>query len=275
DITGSAVYATRSLVIGTEIPGSVHGFDVSPDGTAMVVGGQWGNTPANNDTNRFTSAGTGAVVGGWAATFDGTPTYIENYANIGKTQSVVSTGSPGATEVSGLSTAQLTAEANYTGWDFTDTWEIDEGVSPATVQEQTPYLDNIKSNTGTCEDYMIIWNRPYGGSTNHGFAAVPQPVQWEYTGAYVERHNGSTWVDKTFYPPEANHASVIGPNSYRLTTLWENTTRGIIRRPSEIIHTDGLATPIGRPMAVDSFNSTVGSSTISSNVVITIQNPRK
>jgi hypothetical protein len=99
--------------------------------------GDTGTDAGSTFTNTYsdvTVTGGGTDTGGWAGTFDGTPTYVENYGNTTKTASVVGTGSPGGTEVSGLTTAQLNAEVNYTDWDFTNTWEIDEGVSPATLQ---------------------------------------------------------------------------------------------------------------------------------------------
>lgn len=257
-----AVTIRDSYVEGTvDSGGDLAGGLIGDTGTD--AGSTFDNTYAD-----VTVTGGGTDTGGWTGTFSGTPTYVENYGNTDKTASVVGTGSPGATEVSGLTTAQLNAEANFTGWDFVDAWEIDEGVSPPTIQEQNLDSDKIISGD-TRAEHMISWDRPV--------VVGPTPLfpKWEYTGAYVERFNSGNWIDKTFYPPETNHASVTGPNSYRLTTIWENVTRGVISRPLEIVHAEGLTTPIGKPFVTEVFNNAPVSVINASNLVITIQNPRK
>jgi len=91
--------------------------------------GDTGTSASSTFTNTYadvTVTGIGTDVGGWAGTFSGTPTYVENYGNTTKTASVVGTGSPGATEVAGRTTEELQARSAYDGWDFVNTWDWPE-----------------------------------------------------------------------------------------------------------------------------------------------------
>ena len=110
---GGAVTVRNSYVEGT----------IDSDGD--LAGGLIGHTGANagstfeNTYADVTVTGGGTDTGGWAGTFSGTPTYVENYGNTTKTASVVGTGAPGGTEVSSL------IGAPYTGWDFVNIWDAD------------------------------------------------------------------------------------------------------------------------------------------------------
>ena len=231
-------------------------------------GGLIGYTGTNTSTlfeNTYadvTVTGGGTRTGGWCGWWElEIATGIENYWN--ETKTVAGFGSagdtPGATEVSGLTTAQLTAETNFTGWNFTTTWEIDEGVTPPTVQEQTPSINTIRTGA-YCDNYMITWNRPDSRT-------------YTFVGSYYETRSGTNWIDKTFVSADQNHISVAA-GQYRLTTIWRHAVTGLVTRDVEIIHTAGLTAPSGRPGGVEALRGVVGAAS-TNNLIIIIQNPRK
>jgi hypothetical protein len=273
---GGAVTVRNSYVEGT----------IDSDGD--LAGGLIGHTGANassifeNTYADVTVTGGGTDEGGWTGTFDGTPTYIENYSNTTKTASVVGTGAPGGTEVSGLTTAQLTAEANYTDWDFTSTWEIDEGVSAATLQFDTN--NNIRVG-GFCDDqWMVQWGIPtYNNST-------ATPPSYIYKGAIVEERVAGGWSLPRFIPPERNAALMTPDTQHRITAVWDfyyNTGFELRRFPNlytavkevgvtddRLFNSQNTSDRYGL-YGTDSYTIVDGSAASSANFTITISNPRK
>jgi hypothetical protein len=208
---GGAVTVRNSYVEGTV------------DSGGDLAGGLIGHTGANassifeNTYADVTVTGGGTRTGGWVGFYESDGTAVENYWNTDKT--VVGWGgggdTPGATEVSGLTTAQLNAEANYTGWDFTDTWEIDEGVSPATLQTARPY-EASPANIGACDDqWELTWREP----TNIG-VFLRNPA-YMYVGAYIEEYSSGSWTNLR-YIPRSRAAALMTPDvPHRITTIWE------------------------------------------------------
>ena len=216
---GSSIY--KGILAG-QASADVTVRDCYVEGTVASGGDKAGGLIGHTGTNAssiyentyadVTITGGGTDTGGWAGTFDATPTYIENYSNTTKTAAVVGTGAPAGTEVSGLTTAQLAAEANYTGWDFVSTWEIDEGVSPATLQQ---FTGGRVDQTGKCDDnWMITWDTP-------AMPASASPPRYVFRGTIVEEWNGSGWVYPRWIPKERHGAWMTPATTHRITSVWD------------------------------------------------------
>ena len=294
---GSSVY--KGILAG-RAAGIVTVRDCYAEGTVAsggdLAGGFIGDTGSNassiydNTYADVTVTGGGTDVGGWTGTFSGTPTYIENYGNTTKTASIVGTGSPGGAEVSGLTTAQLNAEANYTGWDFVDTWEIDEGVSPAALQEKK----SLTVRAGTCLDTMVVWERQEFAPHETGkFAYVGKGVpgdgyhvgipQYIPKGARIEKKVGTNWVQYAQISAQQRFFNLAQNDVVRIYWRWRLQGGGIITKnietldPREFFSSDlsGAITP--KPVGSDgvSGGATGASAAVDSfNLVIVISNPR-
>lgn len=225
--------------------------------------------------------GGGTAVGAWCGIFFNNGTYTENYANTTKFSPVHGTVGDvaGATEVSGLTTAQLTAEANYTGWDFTSTWEIVEGVSPATLQQDTSYV----RATAECDDqWMVIWDKPTVPS------AISYGPTYTYTGAIIEEalSNGN-WGYKRFIPVNRAGGLMTPATTHRITSVWDytpdapNVGQTSPIEEIQVINDEKFiskeTSPSFGPYGNDAIGGALGSGIVAltENTVITIANPRK
>ena len=253
------------------------------DSDGDLAGGFIGDTGTNasstyeNTYSDVTVTGGGADTGGWAGTFQAGPTYIENYGDTDKTASVVGTGIPGGTEVSGLTTAQLTAQANYTGWDFTTTWEIDEGVSPATVQRDRSFV----RGGGFCDDqWMITWSDPTVSTS-------PSPPAYKFKGTIVEEATANGWGFPRFIPNNRQGALMTPDTTHRITTVWDAAQTGNITKlfqpppiteikvvNDEKFTSKNTSSRFG-PYGNSAMGSIGGATGTTDNLVITISNPRK
>jgi len=282
---GSSIY--KGILAG-QASADVTVRDCYVEGTVASGGDKAGGLIGHTGTNAssiyentyadVTVTGGGTDTGGWAGTFSATPTYIENYSNTTKTAAVVGTGAPAGTEVSGLTTAQLTAEANYTGWDFVSTWEIDEGVTPATLQQDTSYV----RATGECDDqWMVIWDKPSVlGAKSYGPA-------YTYKGAIIEEALGSGWGFSRFIPVNRAGGLMTPATTHRITSVWDYTpdapnvgqTSSIeeIRVINDKKFTSKETSASFGPYGNDAVGGVLGAGIVATtvNLVITIANPRK
>ena len=83
--------------------------------------------------------GTGASVGGLLGDNGGTVT--NSFWNIDTSGQATSAGGTGKT------TAEMQSQATYTGWDFTNTWQISQGASYPTLRYQTTAPPPIQQQT--------------------------------------------------------------------------------------------------------------------------------
>jgi len=259
-----------------------------------LAGGFIGNTGSNassvyeNTYADVTVTGGGADTGGWAGTFDGTPTYVENYGNTTKTAAVVGTGAPGATEVSGLTTAQLNSQANYTDWDFIGTWQIDEGVSPATLRIDRPH-EAAPADRGACDDQ---WEIRWPEVTDLG--NFTSPPAYVFKGIIVEENTGGVWTNARYIPRERNAALMTPDTQHRITTVWDQyyKSKHSIRENSRTlgnrqfaptkevqivnpgVHGSKNTSSQFGPYGVDRISAWGGTNAASANLVITIENPK-
>jgi hypothetical protein len=236
--------------------------------TGQNVGTLFENTYAD-----VTVVGGGTSTGGWAGVFETEAQYTENYGNTTKTAAIVGSfgDTPIAGEVEGRTTAELNLEAQYTGWDFVNTWEIDEGNSPAALQN-TP-SDHIRVG-GFCDDqWMIAWNNPD--------IIVVKAVQrvWEYKGVIAEERISGGWGFPRFIPHQRNSVLMTPNTSHRLSSVWLRTQKGLNDKEIIVINDEKFTSkntssrfgPYGNT-ALSAFGSSI---TSTGNLVITIQNPRK
>jgi len=138
-------YATGKVTGATSVGGLVGQID-----TGALIDSSFSSTSVTGTTNTggvigFSTNGVtathnysvGAVlgssnVGGFVGSATGSNTYTNSYWNTetsGQASSALGTG---------LSTAQMKAQSNFSGWDFTNTWGIIEGFS-------FPYLQDVGS----------------------------------------------------------------------------------------------------------------------------------
>jgi hypothetical protein len=102
--------------------GSVHGVD--------RVGGLVGQQSGGNIGNSYaTGAVTGTTnVGGLVSTVSGGATTTNSYWDI------ATTGQAASASGTGKTTAEMKAQATFSGWDFVGMWKIVEGVSYPTLR---------------------------------------------------------------------------------------------------------------------------------------------
>ncbi len=258
--------------------GTIDGEGDRAGGFIGITGANAGSIFENTYADVTITGGIGTRVGGWTGIFLNDGTYTENYGNTDKTTPVHGTVGDvaGSTEVEGRTTAQLNVEANYTGWDFTDRWEIVEGVSPAALQDKST---NRIRRGGFCDDqWMIIWDAP----SEPRFGITPEqyaPPPYIYKGAIIEERVGTDWGFPRFIPTQQHTAPLTPDVAHRLTSVWRHAARG--QQPKEInVINKGTfisknTSPRFGPYGNTAFATARGGLGLSDNFSITISNPRK
>jgi hypothetical protein len=104
------------------------------DGAAQYVGGFMGWTLEGGEFERSYSAGavtgTATSMGGFLGASSTPPSFLSTYWDTDSSGFTTSDGGEGRT------TTEMTTEATFVDWDFTDTWTIDEGTSYPCLQWQ-------------------------------------------------------------------------------------------------------------------------------------------
>lgn len=291
NVTGQTSSFYSSILVGsvlsinaTTIKNCYTTGDVDAEGDRG--GGFIGNPGTNNSTiyeNNYADVtvtnGTDRV-GGFLGFFESEPTYIENYSNTTKTALIVGTvapdNPPAAGEIEGRSTAQLNVEANYTNWNFVSRWEIDEGNSPAALQDKA---SNRIRRGGFCDDqWMIAWNNPADLTT------AAKVNNYIFKGVIAEERLGSAWAFPRFIPREQNSVLMTPDIAHRISAVWDRSNiSGNIHTPKnlkEVIIIESLTfTSRNSSSGFGPYGNTsvvyYGAMGISSQPIITIVNPRK
>lgn len=248
-----------------------------------VMGTNAGTIIENTYSDVTITNGGGTRVGAWTGIFFDNGTYIENYGNTTKFSPVHGTVGDiaGATEVDGLTTAQLNAEANYTGWNFIDTWEIDEGVSPATLQNDPSLPARVLE--ATCDRSMVRYETEADQPTGVvGFHVLGQHsgFTYKFVGVRTERLEGTSWVHDAFTPAVQRYVPIKDGTGLRGYWRWQKTINDRVLETIETLHPRSFASKFGggdAPGGSDIASAgLVGSQSVRSyNLVIAISNPRK
>jgi len=141
---------------------------------------------------------------------------------------------------------------------------------------------NVRATTeltigGYCNsDTIITWDRPANQYPKPSDYRGVRGAAYTYTGMYIETWNGTAWDNKVFVPATTNHYTATTGTQYRVSALWEYTSKFAQSKTIEVPHkTITRAGPESRPYGNAASTNIGGRGSQPQNLVITIQNPRK
>jgi hypothetical protein len=247
---------------------------------------------ANNETydipeTPFAAADVSANVAGWAGNFQTEGTYNDNYWNTSKIAQGTGTGgdTPLAGEVDALTTAQLQVQSNFTNWDFDTVWqmpELKDNIGPAELQNDI--YDRIANGLGTQlttgRQQAISWQSvPTRSSTSNTFL--------RFEGVIVEERDPTTggWGNTRFIPREQQSAIMTPGRRHRAFTVFTklvdyNYKKSFGREVTYLVPNTVVPKTATDNAVFAGGSSAVqllvpGSAAITSNVSITITNPKR
>jgi filamentous hemagglutinin family protein len=253
-----------ALVENSYATGSVSGIN--------SVGGLIGSNDSADSIVR-TSYSTGVVVGTIQGGFAGKNlgTITNSYWNT--TTSGLATSAGGT----GLTTAQMKAQANFSDWNFSTVWDIIEGTSYPYLQVQgTPSVITGTSNLGSAQLIQVVVNGVLAGSGTTGSDGSLYLILRDggfSVGDDILLYNigGGASAANAVYLAGSNVASGISLTS---STLWANSANGVLKT-SDLVTAKGSVSSADINYTVSGSEITLGANTSLTNTStggITIDN---
>ncbi len=151
--------------------------------TFVSIGGFAGGHQSGSIKNCFSTGDvpdSGTQIGGFIGTYNG-GTHVSCYWDTATSGTAVGLGYGSSAQVIGKTTAEMMQQATFTGWDFTNTWGIDESTS-------YPYLLAFHASEPTADE-AAVWHfdegsglYAYDASGNGNTGTLVNSPSWTNTG---------------------------------------------------------------------------------------------